>query len=329
MKLSIIIPMYNVETYITKCLDSCIKQDLSSEEYEIICVNDGSPDNSAKIARTIAEKHSNIKVIDRKNGGLSAARNTGLKYAQGDYVWFIDSDDWIVENCLKKVLDICKSHNLDILQICAANIFGGKIVRKVSYKDDSQVVSGVEALRRGIFYCAQYSIIRRLFLLENGLSFHEGIVHEDNEYTPRVYYFAKRVLAISDILYFVYQNPHSITRTVNPKKAFDCITVMYELDNFMKDIKQDSKDVFHYHIASTFNVSMCDIIKTTPKDMDEFSKELYKNRHLYKHLIKQHKIIYKIEGILMMIFPHHPITIYKIMNMFDKRKLKTVKNTYA
>ncbi len=317
--------MYNVEAYITKCLDSCLKQDLSSEEYEIICVNDGSPDNSAKIARMFADENSNIKVVDQKNGGLSAARNTGLNYAQGDYVWFIDSDDWIAENCLKKALAICEKNNLDILQICAANVFGDKVVRKVTYKDDSQVVSGAEALRRGIFYCAQYSINRRLFLLENELKFHEGIVHEDNEYTPRIYYFAKRVLAISDILYFVYQNPNSITRTVNPKKAFDCITVMNVLDKFMENIEEESKDVFHYHIASTFNVSMCDIVKTTSKDMDEFSKELFKNRHLYMHLIKQRKMIYKVEGILMMLFPHHPIAIYKIMNMFDRRKIKTIK----
>ena len=100
---------------------------------------------------------------------------------------------------------------------------------------------------------------------------------------------------------------------------------MNELDKFMKGIKEDSKEIFHHHIASTFNVSMCDILKTTSKDKDEFSKELFKNRHLYRHLVKQHKMIYKVEGILLMLFPHHPIAIYKLMNLFDRRKLKTVK----
>ena len=99
MKLSIIIPMYNVEPYIEKCLLSCLNQNIPHADYEIIVVNDGSPDGSLGIARRIASTVDNMLIVSQENGGLSAARNKGLSYAKGEYVWFVDSDDWIEENC--------------------------------------------------------------------------------------------------------------------------------------------------------------------------------------------------------------------------------------
>ena len=104
MKISLIVPVYNVEKYIEKCLLSCLKQDIPQSDYEIIVVNDGSPDSSLAIAERIAAAATNIIIVSQKNGGLSAARNTGLKIAKGDYIWFIDSDDTIKENCLKSIV---------------------------------------------------------------------------------------------------------------------------------------------------------------------------------------------------------------------------------
>lgn len=95
--------MYNVEKFLAKCILSCENQDISKNEYEIICVNDGSPDNSFQIAETLALQYPNIKVISQPNRGLSAARNTGICCAQGDYIFFVDSDDWIEEKILKKI----------------------------------------------------------------------------------------------------------------------------------------------------------------------------------------------------------------------------------
>ena len=116
MKLTIIIPIYNVEPYIKRCLMSCILQDSSlGEEYEIICVNDGTKDKSAEIAKEIALSYNGVVVIDQENGGLSSARNTGLSYARGEYVWFVDSDDYIEENCLPRILSYL-NEDLDILQ---------------------------------------------------------------------------------------------------------------------------------------------------------------------------------------------------------------------
>ena len=117
MKLSIVIPMYGVEKYIEKCLMSCIQQDsILGVEYEIICVNDGTKDRSAEIAKQIAANYKGVVVFDQENGGLSAARNTGLSFAQGEYVWFVDSDDWICENSIGRIIDKLVD-DIDILQL--------------------------------------------------------------------------------------------------------------------------------------------------------------------------------------------------------------------
>ena len=103
-KVSIIIPMYNVENYIEKCVCSAYNQDLKETEFEIIAVDDESPDNSLKLISTLAQKHSNIFVVSQKNRGLGGARNTGIKHAKGDYLLFLDADDFYIENTLKKII---------------------------------------------------------------------------------------------------------------------------------------------------------------------------------------------------------------------------------
>ena len=115
LKLSIIIPVYNVEPYIAKCLDSCLHQDIPTDEYEIIVVNDGSPDNSVVIVKDYMQRYLNVRLVNRDNGGLSAARNTGLKEAKGEYVWFVDSDDWIEPYVLKHLTDKAYKDKLDVL----------------------------------------------------------------------------------------------------------------------------------------------------------------------------------------------------------------------
>ena len=103
MFLSMIIPVYNTEKYLAECLDSCLAQDFPYDDYEIICVNDGSKDGSLDILRSYEARYPNIIVIDQPNGGVSAARNAGLDAARGDYIWFIDADDFIQESVLAEI----------------------------------------------------------------------------------------------------------------------------------------------------------------------------------------------------------------------------------
>ena len=124
-KFSLILPVYNVEKFIGDCLDSLLDQDISRQEYEIICVNDGSSDQSSQEIKKYMACYSNIKLIEQENTGVCAARNRGLEHAAGEYVWFIDPDDMIVSKCLGKIYKYMKQEGADIFEfeykICAEN----------------------------------------------------------------------------------------------------------------------------------------------------------------------------------------------------------------
>lgn len=317
MNLSIIIPMYNVELYIERCLSSCLKQNIPYEDYEIVVVNDGSPDGSLQIAERIAKENNNIRIVSQSNGGLSAARNTGLSVAKGDYVWFVDSDDWIKENCLKEIIERLYKDNLEALAICAANHIDGKNERRFSFKDNT-IIKGKDAmLKNKCVCCAPFTIYKRMFLSDNNLSFYEGIFHEDNEFTFRAYYFLERLGYTNEILYFVYQNQNSITRSFNPKKSHDRIIVANSLHKFMNNIEYDYFNIYHNQIGQLLNTAMYDLLKAEKKITDLFDKDMYKNRHLFKHLKQSSILKYKIEGFLFYIFPKRTTYIYKIMQIFN------------
>lgn len=318
MRFSIIIPMYNVELYIEKCLYSCLKQDVSYSDYEIIVVNDGSLDGSLQIAERIASQAPNIHIISQENSGLSSARNTGLKYAKGEYVWFVDSDDCIRNNCLRNIYNQCKHNGLDILAISAANIINGKEVRRFGYYFDG-VISGNDVLVKGTLqHCVPFTIYRRTFLLDNDLKFYLGIFHEDSEFTPRAYYYAQKVGFTNEILYLVTINPNSITRTTNYKKSFDYLKVAQSIHEFQKNVP--NKKYFHYHISLMINNAMINLLNAAEnntlskeENIRLFSRKLYKNRYLFKHLCKSSVLKYKIEGFLFTLFPHSCMKIYRFL----------------
>lgn len=322
VQLSIIIPVYNTEKYVRRCIDSCMSQTLNDNEYEIVVVNDGSSDKSIELLTKHYGNKANVIIISQENKGLSGARNTGLKNAKGDYIWFVDSDDWIEVNCLKKITHLCKENELDILQFCAANIINETPQRRFYRRNTGEIVEGKECLKKRFPFCAPFSIYKRDFLINNNLWFYEGIYHEDNEFTPRVYYCAKRVGAIDDVLYYVYQNPNSITRTVNPKKSTDCIVVMNSLDDFSKNVDEVSKTSFSNIITSVMNVALHDTLCLQKKDKKIFIALLKKNAHLFRHLKQSSSWVYRIEGFLLTIFRNNPISIYKLLNAFDYRREK-------
>ena len=115
MFLSIIVPVYNTEKYLTECLDSLLEQDIDTDDYEIICINDGSTDNSLDILQKYVNEYSNVVVINQQNKGVSAARNRGMESAKGDYFWFVDSDDLVQKNILNRLKNIIIIENCDCL----------------------------------------------------------------------------------------------------------------------------------------------------------------------------------------------------------------------
>lgn len=319
MKLSIIIPVYNVELYVEKCLRSCAEQDIPSSDYEIIVINDGTKDNSLTIIEQLATEYSNITVVSQENAGLSAARNKGLSIARGEYVWFVDSDDWIKANCLKTTIDLLYEYRLDGLMICAAKVLEGTHMRIQDYsKLERTFCSGIELLKTKYWSpCAPFTIYRKNYLKENNLKFMEGIFHEDSEFTPRSYYFANRIAAKNDVIYFVYINPCSITRSVNHKKAFDYIKVARSLSIFSQIVPADLMYIYNNQISMNINNSLYNSYKMDKATIRKLNLELKENKSLFNHLRESTIIKYQIEGVLFYLFPKNCVQIYRIMQFVN------------
>ena len=253
--------MYNVEMYIQRCLTSIINNSGFMDNCELIIVNDGTKDDSEVIAQKVIEELPNAQIIVQENRGLSAARNTGLSRAKGEYIWFIDSDDWIELNAIAVLLDKIDK-KWDIVQ------FGYNIVysngQKESFLRTPMVASGGKVLASLSWPMgAPFSLYRKDFLDNNDLSFYEGIYHEDNDFTPRVLALAKDVLVISDSLYNYFKgNPNSILSTPNIKKCHDLILVSKRKLNFIQTISDVGiKKTLLNLAASELNTSLRNIAR--------------------------------------------------------------------
>lgn len=215
MKLSIIVPIYNVEHYLRKCVDSLLAQDIS--DYEIILVDDGSPDECPQICNQYAEQYSNIKVIHQENAGLSAARNSGIAVAQGDYIMFVDSDDYLQPNVLGILMEQVERDQLDVLRFRYQNVreSGEEFAPykdMTNYNDySSNPTVGLTFLNERMgtqCYAVQFIIRRELALLE---LFTPGIYFEDTDWTPRMLLRAERVASTDLVVYNYLWREGSIT----------------------------------------------------------------------------------------------------------------------
>lgn len=221
MKISIIVPIYNVEKYLKKCVESLINQ--TYKNIEIILVDDESPDNCPILCEEYKKKDKRIKVIHKKNGGLSDARNKGLEETTGEYVLFVDSDDYIeLDTCMKFTNILCNK-NIDIIIGNAIKFNDNKKEYIKHTSEDLNVVSGKEYLKKELSnnsmqMMAWLNLYRRNFLLDNSLFFKKGLLHEDEEFTPRAFLKAKKVLPTDIIFYNYIIRENSITTKRNQIK---------------------------------------------------------------------------------------------------------------
>lgn len=319
MQLSIVIPVYNVEKYIEDTLKSCITQNISKDDYEIIVINDGTPDDSMAIVQEYQQRNNNIIIINQENKGLSAARNVGLKQASGKYVWFIDSDDWIENNCLQELAQYMQS-DIDMILIGGANVDNDtrQLVkhRNLFPNRHQQILSGKEAWRTGIrqISAAVFAIYRREFLISNNLTFIEGIYHEDNDFCPKASYLAEKIQVFSKIIYYVRLTPNSITRTEKPKRSYDLIKVSHSLFDFCETVKEkDIQRKFFAIIAKDINDSFYHINKCKIEEQKKFSSFLRNDVNtIWESLLLSHKLKYIIEWMLFLFIKDH-LQVYKIL----------------
>lgn len=315
MKLSIIIPIYGVEKYIEKCLISCINQDIIlGYDYEIICINDGTKDRSAEIAKQIASYHKGVVVIDQENGGLSAARNAGLMKAKGEYIWFVDSDDWINNGCLKRITKKLQN-NIDILQLQFRWVYDDE---SKSFDEPFTIIKNVRSgqevtLQGGLPAPAQFSIYRRKFLLDNKLEFVRGIYHEDSEFKPRAVYLAKKISSDDEVSYNYYQRPiGSIMSSFSLKRARDMIYVNNNLYKFSIPLDEEVKRAINLKIGLNFNSLLYGYKNLAEDDKKAVRSLLSHNKHLFKCMIHCSNAKYRIEGYLFSISTKLALLFYKL-----------------
>lgn len=205
-KISIVVAMYNIENYIIHCLDSCDNQvGVTSNDYEVIIVNDGSSDNSPKLVNEYIANRPNFRMLTKSNGGLSSARNVGMHDAKGEYIWFVDGDDAIASDSISVL-----KHNV-IETNCDAYILNFKtfehenvILQGSNFRFGNHVFSGREYHNSKLELLPQMAwltIYNLSFLKTNNLFFVEGIIHEDYEFSIRAHHLCTNIAIVSECLY--------------------------------------------------------------------------------------------------------------------------------
>ena len=323
--LSIIIPVYNVEAYLKQCLDSVLVDNAFTGQ--VICVNDGSTDGSGKILEQYATKYPNVDIILQKNAGLSAARNSGIKAAKGEYVVFLDSDDYWEPNVLdgllaqidREELDVLRynfqnvrvvdAKHLDSLNLDAAHIeyevFSPNKAQKRDVDYSESVIDGEEFLnnRLGPMCYAWAFVIRRELL--DGCIFKEGIYFEDTEWTPRMLVRAKRVASTPMIVYNYLWRTGSITLPTDPVKRKKVIDDKIALIRGYKEQSKMVKDPIWFEWMTSFTaMTILGMLAHLPLDQRKsYLKEL-KSLKIFPLSIKREKVLsHKIKTILANLSP--------------------------
>ena len=225
--LSIIVPVYQVEQYIHPCLESLFKQGLNDDQFEVILVNDGTRDGSFDAVADIMVLHRNIKRVDQDNQGLSAARNTGMQYATGTYVLFVDSDDLLVEGSVAQLLKVAEDNSADLVVADFVKLSDEEISNYQPHCQDPMPLvckTGSRLFLEDLNPSENYvwrTLYRREFLEDHHLRFIPGICYEDMPFTPECYLKAKIGVRAACPLYIYRMGHSSITSTMTPKKAMD------------------------------------------------------------------------------------------------------------
>ena len=260
-KVSVIVPIYNVEKYLEKCINSLLSQTL--EDIQIILVNDGSKDNSGNIAKEY-EKNNKDRVIyvEKENGGLSDARNYGLKYATGDFIAFLDSDDYIEKNAYEKMYNKAIEENADYVECDFIWEFPNKIRvdKQYPYKNKKEMLSFVRVV-------AWNKLIKRQLIIDNNLEFPKGLRYEDVEFTYKLIPFINKFAYVDKPFIHYVQRKGSIANVQNERTA-EIFTVLDNVIEFYKknNIYEKYRDELEYNYARYL---LCSSLKRMCKIKDK------------------------------------------------------------
>ena len=302
LKLSIIVPVYNVEEYLERCIDSLLHQDLPQENYEIIIVNDGSTDGSYDIAKRLTSTYKNIRLFSQENQGQSVARNKGIDVAKGKYIMFVDSDDGLFSNVLGKLLSEAEKNDLDV---CAYRIKyldeNGKAHNgSIQPFPADQIYDGRYAVTHGADIGAVWlNLYSRDMLERYHLRFLEGIYHEDVDFNLRMYAYADKMM-FTDIVAYNYRFvAGSSTRKPNKKRFIklindDMVVVRHIRDFSLRDERGRKLQCFYLKHGNSLLVSnLLALCKDKELDYHEKIGLLFKAKELGIYPIKGKSLSWK------------------------------------
>lgn len=302
-KISFIVPVYKVEKYLPACIDSIIGQ--SYPDFEVILVDDGSPDDSGRICDEYAAKDERVRVIHQANGGLSRARNRGMDEARGEYFWFVDSDDFIHEDCLSNIVHQIEGQDLDMLILSYWLDFEETGNRQLlKNRGSSDIITGREYIE-GDYYeaFAWLKVTRASVFRDNGLRFCEGLQYEDIQLMPFLMRPVER-LAFSnfeDGAYFYRIRPESITTTTDVEKQKKQIEMCDRIEETWRasfDLETEDKESYDY-IVKTRLLKLLHYLLLSIVLRSELT--ISEKNTVYKDLIRRGILLKDIKGTMQLL----------------------------
>ena len=253
IKVSVIVPVYNVFEYIDDCLNSLVNQTL--KDIEIIVINDGSSDNSQSIIDSYAKKYSNIKAFKKENGGLSDTRNFGIKHARGEYITFVDGDDYVNSDMYEKMYAKAKSNDFDIVSCDINYVYpnDNKIVYTVPKKD----TSNIKKVFIDLYPTVCTKLFKRELFTKTDLLFKTGVWFEDVEFMYRLLPYVNKIGVLHEAYYQYVQRDKSITRTVSDKiydyvDNFNGLVLYYQKNKLFDKYYKEIEYAYVRYLYATF-----------------------------------------------------------------------------
>lgn len=323
-KISIIVPIYNVEKYLEKCLESILGQ--TFKDFELILVDDGSPDNCGSICDRYLKLDSRVKVIHKENGGLSSARNAGLDIAIGEYVGFVDSDDWIDTNMYEILYSMAKETDADIIQCKFKELYNENNINIKINTSKFKLIDKFEALNNLIDYGEMHVQMvvawNKLYKknLFDEIRFPNGKIHEDEFTTYKLLYKSKKVALIGNELYYYRQTPNSIMNAKFNKNRLDYLEALEESLIFFKKVNNEQ-------LYNMTTIRYVDNLKKYYFKCEELLKDnketLRKIKNSYNKAFKEYIYMnsFGIKSNLMELFFLINPKFYKILQILRKKQI--------
>lgn len=275
--ISLIVPVYNAEKYLSKCIESILRQ--TYKNFELICINDGSTDASLNILQSYAYQDSRIKIINQKNKGQSIARNEGLKCVQGEYVAFVDSDDWLELDFLEKLYSSAQKNNADVVQ-------SGFIQSDKKFIQENRICFSFDDILKNMNKAFVWNKLwKTKFIQDSQLQFLDNVYYEDLAFCLLAAFYAKKWNVIDYAGYNYFQNPVSSTQSQDAEKIAKRMQDKQIVSNYiMMFFKQHNNQEQMLNLVADF------IISQLLENADLLNATAYKN---YKHIFGKNRLLIK------------------------------------